>query len=505
MSRAPRDLALSNLKRILSTRKLVALLGASLVAALMAMAAPSGASATWNCVQQGATTKYDCTDHFNITVGGFAVIQDTRGVEGPPMAGYITKMQTDVVDNTGTPVPISRLMLHHIVFLNPLKSDKTCQDFLSWDSKTSGPGIERFYAAGEERAKMSLPDGYGLPQTANTPWGVLYMVMNHRSATDSARVQYTVTIDTAPQQPVEPYWMDASNCRADPVYNVPGTGGPNSTNLVTDDFTMPSGGRIVAGLGHVHGGAKGLTVTEPDCDHRQIANSVPTWAPPDHPFYTVRPILHEPGPLNMTAFQTVQGVPVAAGERIRLNSLYDNSRPHTRVMGIELLYVAPDPSVTAKCGPLPTDTQILGTNQPGRPGPVPFIVPLTGVDQSGNAVSIDAPPGNLERVPDNTKIQVGDRFFSKTNVEIKPGQQLTWDFPSNSQLHNVTLANGPEGIASDNLNDGRSFTARFTRPGTYRFFCALHPVQMTERVVVKKAAKKKKKKKHGRKAKKHRR
>ena len=488
------------MKRILRTRKSVALFGAALTAVAISAALPAGASALhnqdhWSCAPvPGEATKQECTARFPISVGGYEVVQNTRIPSGPPAGGYMTRMQTDVVNADGSQVPISRLMLHHIVFVNPLNADKTCESFLNWDTTTYAPGRERFYAAGEERAKMSLPEGYGYPIQSGTPWFVLYMVMNHRAATDSAFVQYKVTIDSAAQTPVEPYWMDVANCKADPVYNAPGTGGPNSTHLLTDDVVMPQGGRIVAGLGHVHGGAKGLTVTEPDCGQRQIANSVPTWAPPDHPFYTVRPILHEPGPVNMTAFNTQQGIPVAAGERVRLNSLYDNSRPHTRLMGIELLYVAPDASVTQRCGPLPDDMQILGTDQPGRRGPIDFTVPLTGVDSSGNAVSIDAPPGKIEKVPDNTQVTVGDRFFSKTNVQIKPGQSLRWNFPSNSELHNVTLANGPEGFASDNLDRGRSFQTRFNRPGTYRFFCALHPVQMTERVVVKKAKKKKKKK-----------
>ena len=488
------------MKRILRTRKSVALLGAALTAVAVSAALPAGASALhnqnhWACTPVPATTKQECTARFPISVGGFAVVQNDKIPTNPPLNGYITDMETDVVDADGSQVPISRLMLHHIVFVNPLRADKTCESFLNWDTQTYAPGRERFYAAGEERAKMSLPDGYGYPTVANQPWFVLYMVMNHRGATDTAFVQYKVTIDSAALTPVDPYWMDVANCKADPVYNAPGTGGPNSTHMLTDDATMPQGGRIVAGLGHVHGGAKGLTVTQPDCGNRQIANSIPTWAPPDHPFYTVRPILHEPGPLNMTAFNTEQGIPVAAGERVRLHSLYDNSRAHTRLMGIELLYIAPDASVTQRCGPLPTDTEILGTNQPGRPGPIDFTVPLTGVDSSGNAVSIDAPPGKLEKVANNTSITVGDRFFSMPNVQIKPGQSLNWRFPSNSELHNVTLANGPEGIASDNLDGGRSFQARFTRPGSYKFFCALHPVQMTERVVVKKAKKKKKKKK----------
>jgi plastocyanin len=96
-------------------------------------------------------------------------------------------------------------------------------------------------------------------------------------------------------------------------------------------------------------------------------------------------------------------------------------------------------------------------------------------------------------VRDGTQIDVGDRFFSRSNVRIRPGDDLSWRFSSSSELHNVTLANGPEGFASDNLDRGRRFSARFTRPGTYSFFCALHPVQMTERVVVKKVKKKKRK------------
>lgn len=44
------------------------------------------------------------------------------------------------------------------------------------------------------------------------------------------------------------------------------------------------------------------------------------------------------------------------------------------------------------------------------------------------------------------------------------------------------------------LDSNRTYTQRFTRPGTYRFFCALHPTQMQERVVVTAPKKKHKKK-----------
>ena len=71
---------------------------------------------------------------------------------------------------------------------------------------------------------------------------------------------------------------------------------------------------------------------------------------------------------------------------------------------------------------------------------------------------------------------------------MRRGARLNWRF-NGYELHNLTLANGPVGIGSPNLNrnaDGssRDFSYRFSRPGTYRFFCALHPTQMHERVIV---------------------
>lgn len=119
---------------------------------------------------------------------------------------------------------------------------------------------------------------------------MLYMVMNHRQVTDSAYIEYTATVrtDTTGMKPVEPYWMDINDCHVDPFYNIPGTGKPGSTVNNIRDLVMPQDGRIVAGIGHVHGGAKKLTLTQPTCSNRQLADSIPTWGNADHPFYNVR-------------------------------------------------------------------------------------------------------------------------------------------------------------------------------------------------------------------------
>lgn len=481
----------SGISRKRQTRRFALAVGAALamVAALGAGTASAAGVPTHEFVQ----------DVGPIGVDGYAVKQSFALAPDPNINGYVTKMEVDVVDPDGTPVPIQRLMLHHIVFANLAHHDETCDSITGFDGVVN-PGLaaERFYAAGEERAKMNLPEGYGYQVKASDNWGLLYMFMNHQPVPDQALVRYKVTYVTdadlaaagESMNAVKPYWMDVNNCRADPIYNVPGNGGPGSTQTRSYDFTMPVSGHIVAGGGHVHGGAEMLTLTEPDCGNRELARSLPTWGNPDHPFYNVRPILHEPGPTNMTAFGTQQGFPIAAGQRLELNSIYDDSLPHTRVMGIEIAYVDPDdaadPSddVTDGCGPMPTDVQITGTDQPGRTGGfIRYTIPLTGLDENGNAVTIKNPPGKLRPVPSGTELIVGDHFFLDKNVRIKKGATLKWRFAS-EDLHNVTLANGPIGIGSDNLNDDREFTQRFNKKGTYRFFCALHPVEMTERVVV---------------------
>jgi plastocyanin len=515
-------------------------LGMLLLLALGLLLWPSHAAAT------------ETTYSFNVptgTIGEYEVRQWVSApVPHPAVDGYITHMQTDVIDaDTHQPVPISRLMLHHIVFLNAAHRDNTCNSFLGFDNRSfGGVAPQRFFAAGEERAKISMPPGYGYPTNSGDPWAILAMVMNHRSTADHALIHYEVTVESDPLTPVQPYWLDVRDCRADPIYNVPGVEqpanpvtrkkskrklrsrknakrsassaakhrgkkhrkkkraptaepppAPKPTTNEFRDYVFPESGRLVAGLGHVHGGAIGLRLTEPGCGDREIARSDPTWGLGDHPFYAVRPVLHEPGPINMSAFRTPTGIPVNSGETIRLNSIYDDSQPHVRVMGIEMVYLAPDPSVTQPCGPLPGDTQILKTNEPGRTGPVPFTIPLTGLDNARQATTIDGPPGNVQDLPSGSTIQVGDRFFGAPEVKIATGSSLTWQF-SGGELHNLTLANGPLGIGTDNLDGGRTFTQTFDRPGTYRFFCALHPVQMSEKIVVGDTAakQKKSKKKH---------
>jgi plastocyanin len=77
---------------------------------------------------------------------------------------------------------------------------------------------------------------------------------------------------------------------------------------------------------------------------------------------------------------------------------------------------------------------------------------------------------------------VSDFSFRNQRVEISAGAMFRWRFLG-TERHDVTLANGPEGLASASVRQG-SYAFRFRRKGTYNLYCSLHPTLMTQRVVV---------------------
>jgi plastocyanin len=313
-----------------------------------------------------------------------------------------------------------------------------------------------------------------------------WMLMNHKKTEDRAFIEWKVTTTTDPVKDVHPYWLDVKNCNADPIFSVPGGGKPGSTFSKTYDLTMPESGYIVAAGGHVHGGAKNLEISQPDCSNRKIITSQPAWGMPSHPFYNVKPVLHEPGPISMSGTLSAQGFPVAAGQRLRLTANYDDELPHTRVMGIAGVYVAHSDTPVDGCGPLPSDAQSYQTNLPHRDDPPRFKVPIVGLNTAGKAVNISRPPGRTVSLKSGGSIDVKNFFFSRPNVKVKRGAKLNWLFKSeDGELHNVTLANGPRGFASPNHGTDAKFSYRFKKRGKYQIFCGLHPVAMTETVTVK--------------------
>ena len=408
----------------------------------------------------------------------------------PAVDGFVTGMEADVVDAKGRPIPVQRVMLHHVVFGNlgtrlGERRDATCDRITLLDSESQAPAVvERFFGVGEERASGRLPSGYGYPVKGADVWAMTWMLMNHRMRRDTAYIQYRVTYETERTlTPVFPVWIDVRNCRFDAIFNVPGGGRRGSTYSQSTTWTARHGGRIVGALGHLHGGGKLVKLTQPGCGDRELLRSEPRWALARDPEYTIRPLLHEPGPIDMGLVRSQQGFAVAAGEQLKLTASYDAELPHTRVMGIMGLYFAPDATVRDPCAPLPGDVTVQRKPRPGRTSTPLMRLPINGVRRDGRIGSVSRARGPSVELEDGAAIDARDFSFTPGNAVVRQGSTLRWRFFGNS-LHTVTVASGPRGFASENLNRGRTFDHTFKKPGTYRVFCSLHPVGMIGSVKV---------------------
>jgi plastocyanin len=408
-----------------------------------------------------------------IGVDGYGTVIRTVKVATPQVDGFITRMHARVVDRRGRQVPVRQIMLHHILFSTPARRDETyC------------PGAsERFYGTGEENQWLRLPQGYGYPITRSERWKMNFMLMNHRPRYDEQYLEYRMTISDELKIPVRPVWLGATGCLRDPIFNVPGGDAPGSTFVRSRTWTAPADGRLVAAAGHAHGGTRSLELSQPRCGNRTLIRSMPRYGYPDNPVYNVLPVLHEPGPIDMSWWHSATGIPVRKGEQLRVNALYDGEMPHTRAMGIVHAYFAPGGPLSDECGELPADAVRVDEGREGLDSPPKVVVPLTGLDRRGRAHTITRPPGPMRVLDRGTTIPVTGFSFAERNLSIPLGASLTWRFLSD-EIHNVTLANGPEGFASQHLRSGQRYRRTFTKPGTYRLFCSLHPIAMSQRVVV---------------------
>jgi len=382
-----------------------------------------------------------------ISVAGYGVAQQPMFAESPSVDGYVVGMEAEVVDAAGRVQGRDKVMLHHIVFAKLGVPDYTCGGF-----------TERFFAEGEERLAMSLPRGYGYANKATDRWGLLYMLMNHKPQTLKGFIRYTVRYVTGEAlTPVKPIWLDVRNCTGpDPVFDVPGDGKRFSTFTKTTEFTMPESGRLVSGGGHLHGGGVRLELRNATCGTVPF-ESRPTWGGPKP-----KPLLHEPGPTKMSAFRSTEGIPVARGQKLRLAAVYDNQAPHTRAMGIMLLFLAP--GAIEGCGATPSLEIDLG--KPSMPPP--FSMPL--------------PRAPKWPVSTAKSTFVGDFRYGAERVSLRSGTTFTWRFMGQFQ-HDVTVVGGPVGFSAPWTKTG-VFKHRFTKVGTYRLFCSLHPAQMVQQITV---------------------
>ena len=68
--------------------------------------------------------------------------------------------------------------------------------------------------------------------------------------------------------------------------------------------------------------------------------------------------------------------------------------------------------------------------------------------------------------------------YNPSVLHIYAGDTVTWINEDPNLLHTVTARD--DSFGSGFLGDGQRYTVRFNRPGTYRYFCDIHPSMVGE-------------------------
>ncbi len=107
---------------------------------------------------------------------------------------------------------------------------------------------------------------------------------------------------------------------------------------------------------------------------------------------------------------------------------------------------------------------------------------LLGPPEPSRGASDRATPAvtRLANAP-TPQVTIDNFTFSPATLTVSTGTTVTWT-NQDDMVHTVTEAN--RRFSSKGLETGDTYSYTFTEPGTYTYFCALHP-RMTATVIVK--------------------
>jgi hypothetical protein len=193
-------------------------------------------------IRMGATA----SSNFVLAAG--ASVHNTARFDAPvPCTNcYITDMVPSLVYNgdanhpDGTPANLDNdAMLHHFVLINGSRADAVCPGGLQ-----GGLG-ERFFAAGNERSQMHLPDPFGYLNNASA-WRLISHIINKGAVQKSLQIEMVYQYRTTGGAEAKPLWLDIDGCN-DSEYTT-----PVGYNDATVDWASTVSGRMIGMSGHQH-------------------------------------------------------------------------------------------------------------------------------------------------------------------------------------------------------------------------------------------------------------
>lgn len=411
----------------------------------------------------------------------------------PPEEGWIVGFKPDLVyDDDGSVPRVDVIHLHHAVWLS---------------------GGRPLFAAGEEKTAVRSPAGYGWHFRPSDPWVMNHMIHNLTPTATDVRITYDIDFipATSPaaagMQDVETVWMDVMGLQIYPVFDVHrGAGGRDGRYTYPDEsrgaktytrnrWTVDRDGVLVGTAGHLHPG--GLWT---DLKLTRGGKTVRLFRSKAHYFEPAGAVSWD---VAMTATPSDWRVGVRRGDVLSVSATYDSKRA----------------SWYESMGIMPVEFNAGGT------GPDPFVENVDREGQvthghlrenrnhGGSFAGLPDARRLLSQAPGSGGVAIRDFVYRGGDLGltgrrgrppvVRAGHRLRFvnRDAADGIMHSITsckapcnrttgiaypLANGKVRFNSGNLGYGPAGataatntvvwrTPRSLRPGTYTYFCRVHP------------------------------
>lgn len=105
----------------------------------------------------------------------------------------------------------------------------------------------------------------------------------------------------------------------------------------------------------------------------------------------------------------------------------------------------------------------------------PVLVRRTSLAAAATVALLAAGAATLAAVADGgVRVVLKDVAFNKPVVRIHPGARVTWSWEDPYTNHNIHSRRSPRFKGASTRQKG-TYTVRFTKQGTYRYECTIHP------------------------------
>ncbi len=453
---------------------------------------------------------------FTVEPGQNNIANRGAAAQQPAVDGWIVGIRPNLEYANGKTPGVDVIHLHHAVWLNMSAPDST------------DPTLpQRFFAVGEEKTILKFPPGYGYAYKTSDRWLLDYML--HNLTSKRAQVWIAYDIDFIPASSAaakhivaaRPIWMDVQNGETYPVFDVPKGGGHDGEYTYPDDATNPyaggpaknvwtvdQDGTLLETAGHVHpGGLRDDLWLQRDGAVVPTDRAKPGTTDTVHLFSSVSHYYEPAGPVSwdvtMSATPDNWRVQVHKGDKLEITATYDSSKESWyEGMGIMVVWMT---AGTGGTNPFTTSVNAPGILTHGH---------LAEDDNHGGPTPdtkhyVDETKLPSRMVPNGYTIDIsnfayasGDMSIATSVPTIKQGQSITFDNLDaplgNGIWHTITDCAAPcdgyTGIAYPLANGAIQFdsgelgaagvpssghltwsTPTDLPPGTYTYFCRIHP------------------------------